>query len=158
MPVLGRVALAAAVVVGGVALGAMLGTVADPAMKMAERPWHDPLQTPVAADVGYLAVEAPPRNFGPYQDSYAPAWADEEMTDLEPDYPAWTYTEPADAGFADAAPAEEAPIEQRPAATPEVALASEKSEPVVPADLAPGPPPAGAASYRRVAAHLGDIY
>jgi hypothetical protein len=110
MPVLGKMALA--VVAGGIALGTMLGAAANPVMKkpVAESQLAA-LQAPVAADAAYLTIEAPPQDLSPYQDSYAPTWAREEVTSWEPDYPAWTYSELVDQ------PAEPPRIEEQPVAT-----------------------------------------
>jgi hypothetical protein len=162
MPVLGKIALA---VVGcGVALGTMLGAAANPVMKMAaERPWQGAFDSQVTPDPGYLsagyiAIEAPPQDLSPYQDSYAPTWAREELTNWEPEYPAWTYGDLVDERLADTSAAEEASIDaQQVASAAEEAAAPHISpEPVEPADLASGP--SKPASYARQASHLADIY
>ena len=157
MPVLGKVALA--VVAGGVALGTMLGAAANPVMKMAPgQPWQGALQAPIAADPGYLLVEAPPEDLSPYQDSYAPTWAREEMADWEPDYPAWTYSDLDAEPYVDAALANEPRLEEQPVMPTAEAIASPEAAPgpAVPADVAPQP--AGPASHPRLAAHLAEIY
>ncbi len=92
MPVLGKMALG--VLAGGVALGTMLGAAANPVMKQApEQPWRNAFQAPVATGAAYILIEAGPEDLSPYKDSYAPTWAREELTDQEPDYPEWTYSE-----------------------------------------------------------------
>ena len=37
--------------------------------------------------------EAGPEDLSPYRDSYAPAWANEELASWEPAYPAWSYSD-----------------------------------------------------------------
>jgi hypothetical protein len=157
MPVLGKLALA--VVAGGVALGTMLGAAANPVMKMpAGQPWQGALQAPIAADPGYLMIEAPPEDLSPYRDSYAPTWAREELADWEPDYPAWTYSDLAGEVYVDAPLANEPRLEEQPVMTAAEAppALDAAPEPVVPADVAPQP--AGPASHPRLAAHLDDVY
>lgn len=160
MPVLGKMALA--VLAGGVALGTMLGAAANPVMKRApEEPWRGGLQAPVAADPGYrIMVEAPPQDLSPYQDSYAPTWAREELADWEPEYPAWTYSDLADEPVAYTSEAEEASIDAQQVATAAEAAASPqiRTEPVAPADLVAQAPPTGPAPYQRTASHLDDLY
>ncbi len=82
-----------AVVLGGIGLGAVLGLAADPEMKRTPDPSWRPPQPRALADsreaVDYALVPAP----APYRDSYAPSWADEALTDWEPDYPEWTYSD-----------------------------------------------------------------
>ena len=151
MPVPRRMALA--VVAGGIALGAMLGAAANPVMKRPpEQPWQGALQASVAADPGYrLMVEAPPEDLSPYQDSYAPTWAREELADWEPDYPAWTYSNPVDPAFADRSTTEEPQVDERPAA-----LAIEAQPPTEPT-----PQPAETvtlAPERHVPANLAALY
>ena len=105
--------LGLAVAAAGIGLGTMLGAAANPVMKMpAEQPWQGALQAPVLADAGYsIQVEAPPQDLSPYQDSYAPTWAREELTDWEPEYPAWTYSEFADEPLGNTLAAEDASID-----------------------------------------------
>lgn len=123
MPVLGKIALT--VVTGGIALGALLGAAADPEMKRPpEQPWRGALQAPSTDDAAYRLVEAVPADVSPYRDSYAPSWADEELVDWEPAYPAWTYSDFGDETFAELAAADEPeaaeqPLEPEPAAPPE---------------------------------------
>lgn len=162
MPVLGRTALV--VLAGGVALGAMLGAAANPVMKMPpERPWQGALQAP-ATDTGYLsagyvAVEASPHELSPYRDSYAPTWALEELTDWEPEYPAWTYSELVDEPRSDAWAAEDASIAaQQVVKVAEAAAPPEMTpQPVTPPDVVSAPS-ATPAPYQRHASHLDDIY
>lgn len=162
MPVLGKLALA--VVAGGVALGTMLGAAANPVMKMPpEKPWQGALQAPVAADAGYLMIEAPPQDLSPYRDSYAPTWAQDELADWEPEYPDWTYSELIDEPYADPAAAEDAALDAQQvvlaveaAATPPPA-ASTAPEPNAP-DPATQVPPATSAAHPRLAARLDDVY
>jgi hypothetical protein len=151
MPLPGKLALA--IVTGGIALGTMLGAAANPKMKMPpERPWQGALQAPVAADPGYrIMVEAPPEDLSPYQDSYAPTWAKEELADWEPDYPAWTYSDLADEALVDP-PAAEVPQagEQPPV------ISSETPEPSEAVSQPAGP--AMVASERHVPASLAALY
>ena len=117
-----RAKLALGIVTGGIALGAMLGAAADPEPKRPPAPpWRAAAQAPYVADAGYQLAEAPPHDLSPYRDSYAPSWADEELTDWEPDYPAWTYSEFAGDAEAetDEAPAGPGPAEPDQALTPE---------------------------------------
>ena len=86
--------LALAIVTGGVGLGALLGSAADPDPKRPPEPaWRGTVPvaydstTPAAAPTYALGYPAAPR------DSYPPAWAHEEITDWEPDYPAWIYSD-----------------------------------------------------------------
>lgn len=161
MPVPGRMALV--IVAGGVALGSMLSGAVNPEPKKPpEAPWRGALQAPVVADASYLTVEAPPQDLSPYQDSYAPTWAREELTNWEPEYPAWTYSEwveepSATPSPADPSPAEEAGIDaQRVATAAEAAAAPETAaRTIAPAEPAPEPDPA---SYPRLASHLDDLY
>jgi hypothetical protein len=140
-----RAGMALAVVTSGVALGAMLGAAANPEMKKPpEKPWQGALQAPVAADPGYrIMVEAAPQDLSPYRDSYAPSWAHEEVTDWEPDYPAWSYSDVPDERFADTSLTDEPRIDQQPVqASPEVTVSPEASpQPIVPIDLATRPQP-----------------
>jgi len=144
--------MALAVVTGGIALGAALGAFANPEMKMPPRQaFQGALQAPVAADAGYLLVEAGPTDLSPYQDSYAPTWAHEELTDWEPDYPAWTYSDLVSEMY------EEAPVASEP-------QAAEQPVPVVPDVLAPpeaaAPPvePDAPAPAPYVAGNLAALY
>src|SRR6478736_7091139 len=112
MPFPGKMALAV-VVGGGVALGTMLGAAANPVMKMKgerpEWPWQGAYRATVSADVGYpIMIEAPPQDLSPYQDSYAPTWAREEVANWEPEYPAWTYSDLASDEVTAPSPAEAA--------------------------------------------------
>jgi hypothetical protein len=117
-----RAKLALGIVTGGIALGAMLGAAADPEPKRPPAPpWRTAAQEPYLADAGYQLAEAPPQDLSPYRDSYAPSWADEELADREPDYPAWTYSDVADV---DDAGLGEAPAETGPA-PPDQPLAPE---------------------------------
>ena len=160
MPVLGKIALG--VVAGGVALGTMLGAAANPVMKMpAEQPWQGALQAPVLADAGYsVQFEAPPQDLSPYQDSYAPTWAREELTDWEPEYPAWTYGEFVDEPLEDTFAVEDASIDAQQVANAAEAAASPRisPEPVMPADLPSAVQPDASASHPRMATHLADLY
>ena len=160
MRVIGKLALA--VVAGGVALGTMLGAAANPVMKMKgerpEWPWQGAMQTPAYADPGYgIMIEAPPQDLSPYQDSYAPTWAHEEVANWEPEYPAWTYADLVSEQPADASPAEEASIDAQQIVTAaEAAAAPEASpEPAAPAEPTQQPAPT---AHPRLAAHLDDIY
>jgi hypothetical protein len=97
MHVLGKLALG--VVAGGLGLGTILGAAANPVMKQPpEQPWRDALLAPVVAEADYVIIEAGPEDLSPYPDRYAPTWAREELAYAEPDYPAWSYSEPVDAG------------------------------------------------------------
>ena len=151
MPVLGKVALA--VVAGGVALGTLLGAAANPVMKRPrERPWQAALQAPVVADPGYrIMVEAPPEDLSPYQDSYAPTWAREELADWEPDYPAWTYSE-----LADEAPT--APSAAEPQAGEQPAVQAPEPGEALAQSTEPEPQPATIVSERHAPANLAAIY
>ena len=136
-----RGGIALAVVTGGIALGAMLGAAANPEMKMPrEQPWQGGLQTPIATGPGYIMVEAPPEDLSPYQDSYAPTWAHEEVTDWELDYPDWTYSDLIDETLADPSLADERPVV---AAIETQATAEAAPQPADPAILATEPPIAG---------------
>jgi hypothetical protein len=150
MPLPGKMALTLAVVAGGIALGTVLGTAANPTMKMrAERPWQGALEAPVAADPGYrLTIEAPPEDLSPYQDSYAPTWAHEELANWEPDYPAWSYSDLADETSANPSVTEEPHLDELP-----IAIDTPPSE--------AAPQPAGdvaLASQQRVAGNLAALY
>lgn len=115
---LARSAIVLAVVTGGIALGAILGKAADPEMKQSpEEAWRSALRAPAPADVGYQLVDA--RDLNPYE-SHAPSWADEELTNWEPDYPAWTYSDFAGEFGEDLA-----------------ALQTEEQQPVAPETVAP---------------------
>lgn len=148
MPVLGKLALT--VLAGGVALGAMLGAAANPVMKEApEQPWRNAIQAPVESEAGYILIEAGPQDLSPYQDSYAPTWAREELTDWEPDYPEWTYSELAYDGFEDPLATDEQNLDGQPAtAEAEEIAAPETPSPAVetaaldapPANEPPAPP------------------
>jgi len=138
----GRMVLAAAVVTGGISLGALLGSAANPEMKMrAEQPWLGALQPPVVvADAGYRFVEAGPVDLSPYPypDRYAPAWASEVLAEPELDYPVLAYSDfddenevlPADEQAVPGEPEAPAPLEQA-------------VEPFEPEALAPEPTRAG---------------
>ena len=149
MPVLGKVALA--VVAGGVALGTLLGAAANPVMKKPpEQPWQAAMQAPVVADPGYrIMVEAPPEDLSPYQDSYAPTWAREELADWEPDYPAWTYSELVDEASPEPSTAEpqanEQPAAQAPGPAEPLAQQTESE-------------PATVVSERHAPANLAALY
>lgn len=163
MPVLGKIAFA--VVAGGITLGAMLGAAADPVMKQApEHPSHGAPQSPVGAGAGYLtpgyiAVEAPPQDLSPYPDSYAPTWANEELSGWEPEYPAWTYSDLVAERLAETSAAQEASIDAQQVASAAEAATSPRisPEPVAPADLA-SQSPANPVPYSRRASHLDDLY
>ncbi len=161
MPVPGKAAFA--VVAGGVALGTMLGAAANPVMKQPpEQPWRGGLQAPVSADPGYrIMIEAPPEDLSPYQDSYAPTWAREELTDWEPDYPAWTYSDIVDEDYAEPSEAQQAASDAQQVAAAAQAAAAPQVGPgqvAPPADPASQAAPADPASYPRIAANLDDLY
>lgn len=138
--------MALAVVTGGIALGAALGAFANPEMKMPPpQPSLGALQAPVAADAGYLLVEVGPTDLSPYQDSYAPTWADEELADWEPDYPAWTYSDLVSEMYEGAPAAGEPRADEQPVPVVPDALAPPEAAtpPVEPAPPAPAPYVAG---------------
>ena len=112
-----RAKLALGIVTGGIALGAMLGAAADPEPKRPPAPPWRAAQAAYYADAGYQLAEAPPQDLGRYRDSYAPSWADEEVADWEPEYPAWTYSDlPQEAESApDERPADAVPPPDQPA-------------------------------------------
>jgi hypothetical protein len=123
MPVFGKMTLM--VVTGGVALGAMLGSAADPEMKEPPAPpWRPALQPQAADNAGYQPADTWPADINVYRDSYAPSWANEELADWEPEYPAWTYSEVADQAAA-AGPAIEADPAEPPQAEPVETFAPE---------------------------------
>ena len=130
-----RAPLLLAIVAGGIGLGAVLGAAADPEPKRApDPPWRGALHQPVAPDSGYaFAGYAPPEDLSPYRDSYAPSWADEELTEWEPAYPEWSYSDP--------------PADHQPGA----AEADEPAPPESPPTDSPAPEP-------RVAGSLGALY
>ena len=127
-----------AIVAGGIGLGAVLGAAADPEPKPApDPPWRGVLHQASVSDTGYaVVVYAPPEDLSPYRDSYAPSWADEELTDWEPAYPAWSYSEPAEQSADDQPVAAEPPEPAPPASAPSDNLVPEA----------------------RVAESLGDLY
>jgi hypothetical protein len=142
-----------AIVTGGIALGAILGAAANPKMKMPEQPWQGALLAPVAADPGYrIMVEAPPEDLSPYQDSYAPTWAHEELTDWEPDYPAWSYSELVDEPSVEPPATEEA----QEASAQSTAVAGATAEP--PVAIVQPAEPAVPVSERHVPASLAALY
>ena len=130
--------MALAVVAGGIALGAMLGAAANPEMKMAPAaPWQDAIQ--VRPDgPAYQFVEAGPEDLSPYRDSYAPTWADEEVVDWEPAYPAWTYTD-----YTVETPRWPADEQPAPVEDAEPAASESPPQPVEPEALPPEPSVAG---------------
>jgi hypothetical protein len=144
MPILGKLALV--VTTGGIALGAMLGAAADPKMKQPpEEPWRGALQAPYDADAGHQLAGTGSEPPLPYRDSYAPSWADEELTDWEPDYPAWTYGD-----LFDQTVAEPEAVEDSSSLQPETPVPAEApSAPVEPEALPPEP---------RVAGSLAALY
>ena len=90
MPRSRTLAVALGVVAGGLLLGSMLGTAADPKMKNApER------ARPAAPDAEPARgwAESAAFEFDAYPDRYPPAYPDEAITDWAPDYPAWTYSD-----------------------------------------------------------------
>ena len=90
MPRSRTLAVALGVVAGGLLLGSMLGTAADPKMKNApER------ARPAAPDAEPARgwAESAAFEFDAYPDRYPPAFPDEAITDWAPDYPAWTYSD-----------------------------------------------------------------
>ena len=112
-----------AIVTGGVGLGGVLGLAADPEPKPSpDPPWKGVVQASHEIDPGYRPVD-PRIDPDPYPDSYAPSWADEDLAEWEPEYPAWSYSaltdqpsssaeddEPAEAGQAAAEAAAEAAV------------------------------------------------
>lgn len=143
-----------AVVMGGIALGAVLGVAANPRMKTApEQPWHGALEAPAAADAGYQLAGTPAPS--PYRESYAPSWADEALVDRQPDYPAWTYSDLSGdyAGYPDSA------LDQQPTALPadEQALAPQP-ETTEPPETSPQPSEPDLAPEPHVAGNLAALY
>lgn len=136
-----------AVVSGGVALGTMLGTAANPVPKQAvEQARQGALQA--SADAGSGIVDAGPPNQSPYPDSYAPSWANEEIANWDPAYPAWSYSDfGSDSDEAQPAPsASEQPV------------AVDSTAPAPPATSPPPADPAALMPERRVAGTLGALY
>jgi len=110
--------LVLAIVTGGVALGVVLGAAVHPEMKHApEPPRQAALQEPT--DTSYQLAEFGSPDTAPTwaHDSYPPAWASEEVTNWEPRYPAWTYSDFSDetaqtpSEAQSAAPAQPTPVE-----------------------------------------------
>ena len=84
------------VAAGGVALGVLLGQAADPVMKRPPEPaWSPAARTPHDGASQNAAMLADFEPF-PDRDSYAPPFANEILTDWEPDYPSWTYSDFSD--------------------------------------------------------------
>jgi len=115
---------------GGILLGALLGKAADPVMKRAPEPsWAHTLRAPDADTPN--EAESVLADFDPFigPDSYAPTWANEVVTDWEPHYPSWTYSDfPVDVGFPDELadiPADEQPEPAVELLPPEVLAAQE---------------------------------
>jgi len=123
MPAFGKIALV--VMTGGIALGAMLGAAADPEMKQPPAPPWRAAQLQIADNAAYRPAETWPADTQGYRDSYAPSWANEELVDWEPEYPAWTYSEIADQPAAAEGPAIEADPAEPPQAEAAETLAPE---------------------------------
>ena len=125
-----RFAVPAGVLSGGVLLGALLGTFANPVMKPAPEPaWAGMLQPQVAAgSASYGYTEALPEDLSPRDlpDGYAPAFAFSEVDDLwSPDFrmPAMAEWETRDVAALDVAleprePADLAALADRSVAVP----------------------------------------
>ena len=91
--------LALAIATGGIALGVVLGAAVNPEMKHAPEPLRQAaLQDPATTDTSYQLAEFGSAETAPSwaRDSYPPAWASEEITNWEPRYPAWTYSDLSD--------------------------------------------------------------
>jgi hypothetical protein len=131
--------LVVAVVVGGVALGGVLGAAANPVMRnLPDAGERATVGQVIVTGSAYQLVEAGPEDLSPYPDGYAPAYASGAIESWEPEYPAWTYS---DFGEDAAEPA----IAEAPVLEP---------EPLEPAEVATAPPPA----QQRHADTLGPLY
>ena len=124
--------MALGVLAGGIALGMLLGTAANPEMKdPPPQPWQAAAYQPAEPEVQYALFGTASPEIAPYRDSYAPTWARGELADWEPEYPEWTYSE-----FADLPSAEPAAVAEQPVPEPQAVAAS----PAAPAQ--PDAPPA----------------
>ena len=129
-----RASLVLAIVTGGVGLGTLLGSAANPQPKRPpDPPWLGATQA-TADDAAYPPAAADAWQLTPYRESSAPSWAGEELADWEPPYPEWSYSDWSDepAAAPDAQPDEVAAAE---------AVAHADSE--APEALAPEPPTEG---------------
>ena len=94
MLTIGKLALTI-VPAGGILLGAVLGEAAHPVMKQPpELPWRGAPDATVATGDPSEMAQAMLADFDPAMgpDSYAPAFANDELHDWEPDYPTWSYS------------------------------------------------------------------
>ena len=115
---LGTGKMALMLLAGGPLLGALLAAAANPVMKAPpEQPWRAGLQAPYDAEPAYPA-EAAQLGWQDYPDSYAPPWLGEEITDWEPDYPAWAYSEFSEIPTPQAAEQAPPPVIEVPPLTP----------------------------------------
>ena len=146
-----RGSMALAIVTAGIGLGAVLGSAANPEMKQPpEQPWRAAPPAPFIAEGEQPSADAGPADFASYRESYAPSWAHEELTDWEPGYPAWTYSDLAHESFAEPTTADEGPADEHPALEPEALAPSET--------LAAPSEPEALSSEPQVAGNLAALY